>query len=258
MKEKIWLWGQTPGSHHKNEGYRLPGVNNMTPSEGAEYFGIKNMCRVKMSVDSGLSFENEISRLINMDKIVLSIIGAGGCKFYRDGKNDLDELITLAKDNPKIVAGIMDDFVSPVRMELYTPDVLKEMRLRLHTDIERKIEFWSVVYERDFRLAIADRVSEFDLITYWTWYGDKLTNLEGNYKTIREIAQDKPVMMGVYLWDYGNKRELPDDLMRYQLSFVEEKMRTGEIEGIILCSNCTADLGLSTTKITKDWIDNLD
>ena len=56
---------------------------------------------------------------------------------------------------------------------------------------------------------------------------------------------------------FGDER-LSDELMRRQLDFVGEKMATGEIEGIILCSNCIADLGLSAVDITREWIGQLD
>ena len=40
--DHVWLWGQTPGSHHATAGYHLPGVNKMTPLEGCDFFGIRN------------------------------------------------------------------------------------------------------------------------------------------------------------------------------------------------------------------------
>ena len=45
IRDDFWLWGQMPNSHHEeaNNIYNLPGVNRMTPSEGAEFFGIKNV-----------------------------------------------------------------------------------------------------------------------------------------------------------------------------------------------------------------------
>ena len=38
--DKLWLLGETPGSHHAVKGYKMPGENKMTPVEGLEYFGI--------------------------------------------------------------------------------------------------------------------------------------------------------------------------------------------------------------------------
>ena len=46
--DKLWLLGETPGSHHAVKGYKMPGENKMTPVEGLEYFGIKNLYRKKM------------------------------------------------------------------------------------------------------------------------------------------------------------------------------------------------------------------
>ncbi|MDD6307903.1 MAG: hypothetical protein PUB07_00900 [Clostridia bacterium] len=261
LKDNIWLWGQTAGSHHNANIYQLPGVNSMSPEEGAAYFGIRNMCRVKMSVDNAISLEKEIEDLPNIDKIVLSIVGAGGCPFHKEGKNDLDEVIRTAANNSKVVAGIMDDFVSEERLPIYTPEVLAKMADQLHTSLDRAIEFWTVIYERDLAANLDDeirsRLQAFDLFTFWTWYSEHLRDLEANYQKIRELAEGKRMMMGVYMWDYGNKCPLPDELMEYQLSFVEEKYAKGEIEGIILCSNCIMDIGLSTVPIMKKWMGKL-
>ena len=41
--DQVWLWGQTPGSHHATAGYHLPGVNKMTPLEGCDFFGIRQI-----------------------------------------------------------------------------------------------------------------------------------------------------------------------------------------------------------------------
>ena len=53
------------------------------------------------------------------------------------------------------------------------------------------------------------------------------------------------------------ERPISDDLMKLQLDFAYEKYQTGQIEGMMLCSNCNADIGLTATQITKDWIAQL-
>jgi hypothetical protein len=42
LADRVWLWGQTPGTHHRVERFNLPGVNRMTPIQGCEFFGIRN------------------------------------------------------------------------------------------------------------------------------------------------------------------------------------------------------------------------
>ena len=44
------------------------------------------------------------------------------------------------------------------------------------------------------------------------------------------------------------------DLMKYQLDKYLELYEQGKIKGVILCSNCIADLGLATVDYTREWL----
>lgn len=255
LRDKIWLWGQIPGGHHSPAFYNLPGENKMTPTEGLEYFGIKNLCRVKLSREADCSFLEDKWLGAPAEKVCLSLIGAGGAV----PKDDMEPILTMAKDDPRIVSAVMDDFISEARMKAFPPEVLEGFVDRLHNTLDRKLELWSVIYERDLEKPIQSRARLFDVTTFWTWYGaDNLPRRQAHFEKMREIVDGGRMMLGVYMYDYGNKCVLSDELMRRQLDFVGEKMATGEIEGIILCSNCIADLGLSAVDITREWIGQLD
>lgn len=257
LREKIWLWGQIPGGNHYPDYYRLsqiPKENKMTPIEGLGFFGIDKLCRVKLGREPNHNFLDDLWLGEPAKTVCLSLIGAGGAV----PKDDMDAILTLAKDDPRIVSAVMDDFISPERMEAFTPEVLRGYRDRLHTAIGRPLELWSVIYERDLEEPIRSRAQEFDVTTFWTWFGDRYPQRETHIKQLRERAiGDGRLMLGVYLYDFGNKRPMPDDMMRCQLDFVGEKLASGEIEGAILCNNCVADLGLHSVDITLDWLDQL-
>lgn len=255
LKNNIWLWGQTAGGHHRN--YALPGVNKMTPDEGLAFFGIKNLCKVKLDFETENSFLDDISSGKNAEKICLSLIGAGGGAEAVEN-DDMNDILELAKKDERIVAAVMDDFVSDVRLSAYPPEVLAKLREKLHTEIGRKLELWSVIYENDFGKPMAEHVREFDVTTFWTWTGDNLKYLNENLKQIKEIANGGRLMLGAYMFDYGNQKPLSDYDMEMQLDFIGEKFAQNEIEGMVLCSNCVADLGFSAVDITKKWIENLE
>ena len=44
------------------------------------------------------------------------------------------------------------------------------------------------------------------------------------------------------------------DQMKYQLDRYYYWLKKGDLEGIIFCSNCIADIGLETVEYTKKWI----
>ena len=44
------------------------------------------------------------------------------------------------------------------------------------------------------------------------------------------------------------------DLMKMQLEKYLEWYNEGKIKGVILCSNCIADIGLDTVDYTREWL----
>ncbi len=238
-------------------GYRLPGVNKMTPMEGLEFFGIRNLCRMKMRVDTGLSYlDDPYIAGDSMDKCCLSLLGSAMWR-PAHGIDDRDEILELARRDKRIVAAINDDFMTQDRPKIYTPAVLREQREALHNTLERPLELWSVFYERDMQKDIYAQAKEFDLTTFWTWYGENIPDMEKNLPWARSLTKEGRVILGVYMYDYGNSRILSDDAMRAQLDFAYEKLVSGEIEGVMICSNCCADIGLTTTDITKKWLGDM-
>ncbi|MBQ8529001.1 MAG: hypothetical protein IJ459_04615 [Clostridia bacterium] len=249
LKENLWLWGQKPAGYD-GAGYNLPKGNKMTPTEGLEFFDIQNLCRVKLSSEASNSFLHDQWISENASKICLSLVGAGG----EVPKVDIEDILTLAKSDERIISAVMDDFISKKRMKAFTPEVLGGYIDRLHNSLSRPLELWSVLYERDFDITPVERARMFDLTTFWIWFGDNLSNYEKHFNRIRDIVDGGRIMLGIYMYDFGNGCPLSDDSMRRQLEFVEKKYEEGLIEGAILCSNVIADIGLSAVDITRNWI----
>ena len=167
LRDKIWMLGETPGSHHKFAPYNLPGVNTMTPMEGLEFFGVKNLCRMKMKSDGDLSYVTD--DLIKdekgvMEKLSLSLTGAGERPIEAD-KDTLDEILEVGRRDKRLVSAINDDFFDGDRPKVYTPEVLRNQREILHTALDRPLEFWSVIYEVSYlkNEDVYAHAKEFDL-----------------------------------------------------------------------------------------------
>lgn len=54
--------------------------------------------------------------------------------------------------------------------------------------------------------------------------------------------------------DYGERKPLTMDQMKYQLDKYYIWIKKRDIEGIIFCFNCIADIGLNTVDFTRKWI----
>ena len=252
IQEAVYLWGQSPNSHY---GYGF-GESKMTPMEGCRFFGIDRCCRVAIRGNPAPPFDNESREMESLKDVVWSIVGAGGMENHNNGRGDLDEVIRQAKIYPNITGGVLDDFfVSEERRKAFSPEIMENMKAEMLNEVGRKLDLWVVVYENNLDLPICQHLSICDVASFWTWKGqENLPALEQNFETFCNMTPGKRHLNGLYLYDYGNHAEMPMELMKFQCRTFEKMLLDGRSDGLILCSNCCADVGLKTVDWTRDWL----
>lgn len=255
LRDNLWLWGQTPNSHHAGNTYRLPGENKMNAAEGCAFFGIPNCCRVAMGAGPFPPFDEESRQIAHLRQVVWSVIGAGSVSRNEDQDGDLEEVIRQAKLFPNITGAILDDFLCERRIALYPPERIVNLRRRLNEEVGRHMDLWVVWYDREIDAPVQRYLDICDVITYWTWYGCNLSSLEKYLDRMIAATPGKRRLAGCYMWNYGEKCPLTAEQMQHQLDVYLKYLRSGELEGMILCSNCIADIGLPTVEQTRRWID---
>lgn len=255
LHEKLWLWGQSPDAHYEhNNTYNLPGHSRMTAMEGAVFFDILNMCRVRMMGHPMPPYDQESIALDTCREVVWSLLGAGGEPVTEWG--DTDEVIRQAKIFPNITGGVFDDFFLPHRISYYTPDKLRQIKNRMCNAAGRQLDMWVVCYEDklDNVENIADYLNAFDVITFWTWKGSQLDRAGYNIDRIHTLAPGKRILAGCYMWNYGESCPLTIEQMKLQTDIYMDYIKQGKIDGIIICSNCVADLEIEAVQWMRNWI----
>jgi hypothetical protein len=253
LRDKFWIWGQSPNAHHEtgNNYYNLPGSNIMSPLEGAMYLGVNNCCRVVINNHPSPPFDQYSMALTSMREVVWSVLGASGSN--GDGL-DLDEVLRQSEMFPNITGGVLDDFFteedSTPRMTL---DELRYIRTKLQNN-KRPLTLWMVLYDYQLSSPVQQYLDECDVITFWTWKGRELRNLDKNFDIFKNVTHKKRRLAGCYMWDYGDCKPLSRDDMKYQCEKYYKWLKRGDIEGIIFCSNCITGLGLDTVEWTRNWI----
>lgn len=268
-REHFWLWGQNVGSHHgvgQGDGnpFCLPGVNQMDSAEGGRFFGIPNCCRVAMVAGPIPPFDAEAETLRDFRQVAWSAVGAGGVSRNNDGRSDLDEVLRQAERWPNVTGAVLDDFFKSVEgfangggLARHSVASIRAMRERLHGFPQRRLDLWMVWYSYQLGFPVADYLELCDVITLWTWKGSDLAALDANLETFVARTPGKRRLAGCYLWNYGEHCPLTPEQMQHQLDRYEDWIRRGALEGIVLCSNCVADIGLETVEQTRRWIDKV-
>ena len=266
IRDAVWLWGQDVMGHHqvgpkKENIWNLPGVNRMGPVEGARYFGIDSICRVVMSGKPEPPFHGEMEKLSEIRNVIWSILGDGGSD--RSGKHadDLESFLELVGKYPNLRGGVLDDFFHTAEKAQETGSLarislerLKEIRNTLHGLLPRQ-ELWMVIYEAFLSEKYAPYLAQCDAVSFWTWYSrEHLPLLKDNLQRTFDLSPEQKHLGGLYLYDYGNCTELIPEQLKEQCRLYAEYLKSGKLQGVIICSNCIADIGLPASDYVRDWL----
>ena len=248
--EKLWNWGHLEGSHNGCTPFEC----KMTPEEFAREYGIPNAFIVSYGGNIQPPYTEMAKRFSALREVKWSALGDASTPLPQHPLGNTPDVIEAAEDVKNITGSIVDDFFSPVRVKRFTPRVLSEMKAALNA---KGLDFWCVLYshELDTVDGLEKYLDCFDGITFWFWGCDKMTDTSGDIKKLMELAKGKPVMLGVYLWDYAQKRAMDTEIFTRQLEECKTLLVNGEIEGIVFCSSTLGDADIETNRILKRWVE---
>ena len=103
------------------------------------------------------------------------------------------------------------------------------------------------------RPEIDDYIKELDGIQLWTWHATNLVNLEENVAHCERKYPGKPIVLGLYLYNYGIDvgRPMARDLLKHQCEVALKLAHAGRIEGIVFL---TINDDPGAVQWTADWI----
>ena len=248
VRDHLWIWTHAAGVHNRD--WALPRPSRMTPLEGACYLDVPNALMVRYLGEPQLDqFDQYALAFRPMKRIVWSLVGASG----QTAKEDRELVFSLAEKYPNIAGFIMDDFFREDGAGALTPDELKSLRERLIIG-GKKHDLFVVVYQSQLGLDLSRHLEYCDVVTLWTWVSQDIQNLEKNMDKLDTIAPKHRKILGCYLWDYGNKRPMPLDIMKRQCGLGLKWLKEKRIDGMIFLGSNVCDLGLDTVEYTRAWI----
>ena len=251
IRDRFWIWGHDVGSHDNQFG--LEKTSRMTPAEGALYLNVPNLILVRYNDRPAPPFEQYALAFRPLKQVVWSIVGAGGATDNRE----LDDACKLANRFPNFSGVVMDDFfrydAASGRVAVHTTDELKSIQERL-TIADRKLDLWVVFYNHQLEHPVEEHLATCDVVSFWTWTSEHLVSLESNFARVERLAPSSRKVLGCYMYDYGNGKPMPVDLMKYQCEMGLRWLREGRIDGMIFLASCICDMEFETVEWTRQWI----
>lgn len=251
VRDKLWIWGHETNSHFNL--WELKEPSRMTPAEGAYYLGTPNLIMVRFNNKPAPPYDQYMMALSPLDQVVWSVVGADG----RTDSDEIERFLDLAAKFPNICGAMMDDFIRPANenggIGVFTPDELRAIRQRLLVDGRRR-DLWVVLYDHQLDLPFEPYLSECDVTTFWTWNARDIDKLEANFEKLNRKMPDSRKVLGVYMYDYGESKPMPVEVIGPQCELGLRWLREGRIEGMIFLASCIGDLGLEAVEWSRNWI----
>lgn len=214
--------------------------------------GVENAIMVRYANQPMPPYEPHAREFASARRLLWSVVG-------ESGRTDPDEparVAALARCTPDLCGVMMDDFFigkDPANPAMYTTEQLAWLRGQLAAS-GRELPIWVVLYEWQLKLPVAQHLALCDVVTLWTWRAKNIPALQDNLKQVEQLAPAQRKVIGLYMWDYGEHKPMPLELMQRQCDLSLRWLKEGRIDGMILLATCICDLGLDAVEWSRRWV----
>ncbi len=258
LRDRLWMWGHDAGSLTAEFG--IGGKDSdIEPADALEYMGIPNICVVRFTGTPLPPFDDFVKQFANTKRFTWSIVD-GAKNFTTEEKKR--QALDLAAKHPNLVGLDLDDFFlsdgapQSAGQEAHAHLTVAQLReLRQELVVEgRKLDLSMVVYSKQLKPMIKQHIDLVDAVYFWTWRASELINLEANFAKYRQIVPDKRTLLGIYMWNFGEKKTIPVALMEHQCRLALEWIKQGKIEGLIFHCTPLCGMKLEAVEWSRAWI----
>ena len=249
IRDIIWLWA-TPGMDKPGE-HTVATYAQADGAQKAKILDAPNMMMAGAGLPDDQAEAERLTEQVNhLARIAWEISADGGGPPFAYEKR-MAQVRALVDKYPKIEAVILDDMSTVARSKGFKPEHIRRIRELLPGKYS-SVKIWGVVYTMSLHQeGIDDYIRELDVIMLPEWHANKVGEFEKHVAYLEEKFPDKPIILCLYLYDYGNGRRIPQEFLEQQFDISLKLARQGRIIGIeITTINEDAD----AVGWTRDWI----
>lgn len=233
IRDILWAWGNPelvkPGKH------TVATFVEAGPARRAELLGVPNVVMAGLGLPEDDAEAERLTREVaRFRQIIWEITpdgpGVGPPFVYR---KTIERVRALAKRYPNLRGVLLDDMSTQQIQHGLLPEHVREVR-RLVSEGGSGLKTWGVLYTMSMdRPDIGSYVKELDGIYLCEWHAKKLPQLETNVARCQKEYPGKPIVLGLYLYDYGDGRRMPMDLLELQCRTALKLAHQRRIVGIL-------------------------
>jgi hypothetical protein len=266
VRDAIWVWGNAEMAEPGEQ--TLATYAQASPAGRSKLMGVPNIVMGGFGLpDDDGEAQAIVADAAGAKRLVLKIKSdgapAGG---YQEGSahfvygEAIPRVVRLVDQYPQVQAVLLDDVSTVLLREGFKPQFVRSIRSML-PEKHRSVRIWGVVHDESIRAYIhpdretdyglSDIIRELDVIALSQWHAKDLVRLEDNVAHLRGLFPDKPIVLSLYLYDYGGRRKMTLDLLESQCETALKLLHAGVVKGIVFTGMINDPPVLAWT---ADWL----
>ena len=260
LGDNLWMWGHDTGHYdgpvnYARHDYKIPWSAPITMADACVEMGIPNCCVIRPGMPPP-----EDDYLTQFSKL-------GGISWLL-WKSTREYCLEKAVRIPNIKAFDLDDFFMEYPGVEERPDGTKvrvnkgvmslreidETRRELSEKAGHPVELRLVLYTKQLSPTIIPACEAVDTVLLWTWDGRDVKSMGTNVCRFRSLLPDKPILLGLYMWDFGGHKPIEREFMQSQLDLAAKLYGQGIIEGMIFHCTPLVNKHLEAVEMAREWI----
>jgi hypothetical protein len=258
LRDRLWLWGMKVNILQSlGQGGEGWGPSTMTTEDAIQRTGVTNvlMAGLLPLTQETLGSMPSATRIIAKWSLHGHSEEKGMYLDYDGCVAALRNAKQLAAQDPRIDTYLIDDFSTGTIAAGVKPEHLAQLQFVNAAEFPH-LPLMGTVYEmslEDERLWAC--LPYFASYLSPLWHAADIDNLPKYVARIAELSGGKPQLICIYLYDFGNGKQLSYELMQRQLDVAECLLNEGRIFGVCLLGTCMMDLPWEANRCFYDWLE---
>jgi len=255
IRDRLWLWGMKVNVLQESSGFGALqlGRSAMTVEDAIQRTGITNAVMAgALPLD-----EQTLAAMPSARRIICKHALHADALDYQGCLEKLMDAKRLAAQDPRVEAFLVDDFSTGSLDAGARPEHLARLQFEnaLH---HPRLPLDGTIYTMSLeRPELPPVLPYFDLLIVPLWHADHIDGVPASLSRLSGLSGGKPMIFCLYLYDFGNSRGIPRELMQRHLDLAESLLREKRVAGVLVCGTCLMDLDWEANHCFYDWLERV-
>jgi len=260
--DKLWLWGMRVNVLQE-QGVYAEGCEHywqdstLTTEDAIQKTGITNVLMA-----GGLPLSRETLDSMPSAKRIIAKWGLHSHSEEKGMYLDYDRCVDalrgakeLAAADTRVESFLIDDFSTGTIDAGVTPEHLAQLQFINAAEFPH-LPLCGTMYTMSLeRPELPALLPYFAMLLVPLWDADQIDTIPAALDRVGELSGGKPMLLCLYVWDFGNNRPISRELMLRHLEMGEMMLREERIIGLEFTGTCMMDLDWEANHVFYEWLE---